>query len=79
MEAKDPHSFPLYNRIGQVVRPIIASRYWIVIVLVVAILLYTPFLFSGFFQDDYGFRVKYSPIAYEKGVPPEVLQEDPLN
>jgi hypothetical protein len=79
MEAKDPYSFPLYNRIGQVVRPIIASRYWIVIVLVVAILLYTPFLFSGFFQDDYGFRVKYSPIAYEKGVPPEVLQEDPLN
>lgn len=79
MEAKDSYSFPFCHRIGQVARPIIASRYWIVIVLIVAILLYTPFLFSGFFQDDYGFRVRFSPIAYEKGMPPEVLQKDPLN
>jgi hypothetical protein len=79
MEAKDSYSFPLYHRIGQAARPIIASRYWIVVVLIVAILLYTPFLFSGFFQDDYGFRVRFSPIAYEKSVPPEILQKDPLN
>ena len=79
MNSKDSHVFPLYNRIGQVVRPLIASRFWIIIVLVVAILLYLPFLFSGFFQDDYGFRVKYSPIVVEKDVPPEILQKDPLN
>jgi hypothetical protein len=80
MKAKDSYSFPLYHRIGQVVRPIIASRYWIVIVLVVAILLYTPFLFSGFFQDDYGFRLQFSPELYEKGnMSAEVMRNDPLN
>jgi hypothetical protein len=66
VKAKDSYSFPLYHRIGQVARPIIASRYWIVIVLIVAILLYTPFLFSGFFQDDYGFRVQFSPQVDEQ-------------
>jgi len=66
MEAKDSHSFPLYHRIGQVARPIMASRYWIVIVLIVAILLYAPFLFSGFFQDDYGFRIQFSPDVPEE-------------
>jgi len=80
MEAKDSYSFPLYHRIGQVARPIIASRYWIVIVLILAILLYIPFLFSGFFQDDYGFRLNFSPDIYEKGnVPAEVMQNGPLN
>jgi hypothetical protein len=80
MEAKDSYSFPLYHRIGQAARPILAWRYWIVVVLIVAILLYTPFLFSGFFQDDYGFRLQFSPQAYEKlGAPAEVFQNDPLN
>jgi hypothetical protein len=62
----NPHSFPLYHRIGQVARPIVASRYWIIVVLILAILLYTPFLFSGFFQDDYGFRVQFSPQVDEQ-------------
>jgi len=63
-----------------VARPIIASRYWIIIVLILAILLYTPFLFSGFFQDDYGFRIQFSPAAREKvNMPKEVLQSGPLN
>jgi hypothetical protein len=80
METKDSYSFPLYHRIGQVARPIITSRYWIVIVLIVAILLYAPFLFSGFFQDDYGFRLQFSPDIYEKyNIPAEVMQNDPLN
>jgi hypothetical protein len=83
MEAKDSYSFPLYHRIGQVARPIIASRYWIVIVLIVAILLYAPFLFSGFFQDDYGFRLQFSPDVYEKHNIPEevmrVMRNSPLN
>jgi len=80
MEAKDSYSFPLYHRIGQVARPVIASRYWIVIVLIAAILLYTPFLFSGFFQDDYGFRLNFSPEAYEKlNVPEEVILNSPVN
>jgi hypothetical protein len=77
MEAKDPYSFPLYHRIGQVARPIMASRYWIVIVLVVAILLYVPFLFAGFFQDDYGFRVQFSPDVPEEVK--QVLRNSPLN
>ena len=83
MEAKDSYSFPLYHRIGQMARPIIASRYWIVIVLIVAILLYAPFLFSGFFQDDYGFRLQFSPDVYEKhNIPEEVMRimrNSPLN
>ena len=80
MEAKGSYSFPLHHRIGQVARPIIASRYWIVIVLIVAILLYAPFLFSGFFQDDYGFRLQFSPEIYEKGnMPAEVMRNGPLN
>ncbi len=80
MEAKDSYSFPLYRRIGQMARPIIASRYWIVIVLIVAILLYVPFLFSGFFQDDYGLRLNFYPDIYEKhNIPAEVMQNGPLN
>ena len=80
METKDAYAFPLYHRVGQMARPIIASRYWIVIVLIVAILLYLPFLPSGFFQDDYGFRLNFSPAIYEKyNLPAEVMQNGPLN
>jgi hypothetical protein len=80
MEARDSYSFPLYHRIGQAARPIITSRYWIVIVLIVGILLYTPFLFSGFFQDDYGLRLQFSPDIFEKyNIPPEVMQNSVLN
>ena len=83
METKDSYSFPLYHRIGQVARPVITSRYWIVIVLIVAILLYAPFLFSGFFQDDYGFRLQFSPDVYKKHNLPEevmrIMRNSPLN
>ncbi len=83
METKNSYSFLLYHRIGQVARPIIASRYWIVIVVSVAILLYIPFLFSGFFQDDYGFRLNFSPDVYKKHLVPEevieVMRNSPLN
>jgi hypothetical protein len=77
MKTQDTYSFPLYHRVRQVARPIIASRYWIVVVLIIAILLYAPFLFSGFFQDDYGFRVQFS-----LGVPEEArkaMRNSPLN
>ena len=47
MEAKGTYAFPLYHRIGRAARPILASRYWIVVVLIVATLLYSPFLFSS--------------------------------
>ena len=80
METKDSYAFPLYHRVGQMARPVIASRWWIVIVLIVAILLYLPFLPSGFFQDDYGFRLNFSPAIYEKyNIPAEVMQNGPLN
>ncbi|MBN1313715.1 MAG: glycosyltransferase family 39 protein [Anaerolineae bacterium] len=84
METNNSFSFPLYHRIGQITRPIIASRYWIAIILIVAILLYIPFLTVGFFQDDYGFRLEFSTEAYEKlnvpeDVPREVFQNGPLN
>jgi len=80
METKGSYLFPLYHRIGLVARPIIASRFWIVIVLIAAIFLYAPFLFSGFFQDDYGFRLQFSPDIYKKGnVPEEVMRNGPLN
>jgi hypothetical protein len=80
MKAQASYSFPLYHRLGQAARPIIASRYWIVIVLIVAMLLYVPFLFSGFFQDDYGFRIQFSPTVRAKvNMPQEVLQSGPLN
>jgi hypothetical protein len=74
-ETKGNYSFPLYHRIGQAARPIIASRYWIDIVLAVAVLLYAPFLVSGFFQDDYGFRLQFAPEIYQKhNIPPEVMR-----
>ncbi len=84
MEAKGSFSFPLVHRLGSRARPLIASRYWIIIVLIIAFLLYVPFLFAGFFQDDYGFRLSFSPQAYEKlgvppGVPKEVLLNGPLD
>jgi riboflavin transporter FmnP len=83
METRDSYAFPLYHRIGQAARPIIASRYWIVIVLIVAILLYAPFLSSGFFQDDYGFRLQFSPDVYEKHNVPEtvmrMMRNSPVN
>ena len=66
MNTEYSYSFPLYHRLGQVMRSITASRYWIGIVLVTAILLYSPFLFSGYFQDDYGFRVQFSPKVDEE-------------
>jgi hypothetical protein len=83
MGTEDPYAFPFYHRIGQAARPIIASRYWIVIVLIVAILLYAPFLSSGFFQDDYGLRLQFSPDVYEKHNVPEdvmrLMQNSPVN
>jgi hypothetical protein len=78
--SKDTYSFPFYHHIGQAVRPVIASRYWIGIILIVALLLYIPFLFSGFFQDDFGFRLQFSPEIYKKAdVPAEVMQNNPLD
>ena len=57
-----------------------ASRYWIPVVLTLVILLYVPFLFSGFFQDDHGLRLEFSPDAYEKiNLPAEVMRNGPLN
>ena len=80
METKDAYSFPLYHRLGQMARPMITSRFWIVIVLIVATLLYAPFLSSGFFQDDYGFRLQFAPEIYAKyNIPAEVMQNGPLN
>jgi hypothetical protein len=66
MEAQDSYTFPLYHRIAEAAAPVATSRYWIVIVLLVAILLYVPFLFSGFFQDDYGFRIQFSSEVPEE-------------
>ena len=68
METKGSYLFQLYHRIGLVARPIIASRFWIVIVLIAAIFLYAPFLFSGFFQDDYGFRLQFSPDTFRRAM-----------
>lgn len=80
MDAKESYSFPLYHRIGQAARPIIASRYWIIVVLVATLLLYAPFLFSGFFQDDYGFRIQFSQDVREKAdIPEGVMQTGPLD
>ncbi|MBN1316951.1 MAG: glycosyltransferase family 39 protein [Anaerolineales bacterium] len=84
MEIKEAYPFPLYHRIGQMARLIIARRYWIVIVLIAAFLLYSPFLSAGFFQDDYGFRLEFSQQAYEKlgvpeGVSKEIMLNGPLN
>jgi hypothetical protein len=80
MKPPPAYSFPLFHRMGQAARALIASRYWIAVVLILAILLYIPFLFSGFFQDDHGLRLEFSPDAYEKaGLPAEVMRNGPLN
>ncbi len=79
METKNSYSFPLYHRIGQMVRPILASRYWIVIVLILVILLYLPILFSGFYQDDYDHRLRFAPEVYAKlHQPAEADRRGPL-
>jgi hypothetical protein len=80
MAAGHSYSFPIYRRIGQATRALVASRHWILVVLTVVILLYLPFLFSGFFQDDHGHRLAFSPEAYEKlNMPAEVMRNGPLN
>lgn len=84
MDTKESYSFPLYHSLGMAIRPIVVSRYWIVIVLVLAFLLYIPFLFAGFFQDDYGMRLQFSEAAYDKlgvpqGVDKSVLLAEPWN
>jgi hypothetical protein len=80
MEPADSYAFPFCHRIGRKARAFLASRYWILAVLLLAALLYFPFLFSGFFQDDYGFRLQFSPEIYQKGnVPAEVAQNSVLN
>jgi hypothetical protein len=79
MRTEESYSFPLYHRIEQKARPIIASRYWIVLVLIVVVLLYLPILFSGFYQDDFDHRLRFSPEAYEKlHQPKEADQRGPL-
>ena len=77
MEAKNTYAFPLYHHIGQVARRILAARCWIAIVLIAAVLLYAPFLFSGFFQDDYGFRIQFSSKVPEEAS--SAMQTGPLN
>ncbi len=80
MKTRNPYRFPLFYRIGQAARALVASRNWIVVILILAVVLYLPFLFSGFFQDDHGHRLAYSPGAYEKlNVPEEVMRNGPLN
>jgi hypothetical protein len=63
MPEKSDNAFPLYHRIGNAIRPVINSRYWLLIVVGVAILLYLPMLFSGFYADDLGHRLSFSPDA----------------
>jgi len=71
--------FPLCHRIGQMVGPILASRYWIIMILIAVVLLYLPILFSGFYQDDYDHRLRFSPEVYAKlHQPDEADQRGPL-
>ena len=71
MPHSDSYLFPLIHRIGQAAWPIVVSRYWIVLVLIVAVLLYSPYLFSGFYQDDYGFRIQFSQDVRDRVQMPE--------
>jgi hypothetical protein len=57
------YAFPLYHRVGKAVQPAITSKYWLLIVIGIAILLYLPLLFSGFYADDLGHRMAFSPDA----------------
>lgn len=80
MEKEGQFSFPLYHRVGRALGPIMGSRYWIAVVLAISVLLYVPFLFSGFFQDDYGFRLQFAPEILERnGVPADLMLNGPLN
>ncbi|MCC6905171.1 MAG: hypothetical protein IT326_04950, partial [Anaerolineae bacterium] len=65
--------------IGFALRPVIASRYWIVLVLLLACLLYIPLVVSGFFQDDYGFRLEFSPYAQSRVGWTEAIREVTLH
>jgi hypothetical protein len=80
VETGDSNSSTRYRGVGQIARRLVDSRYWILAVVVVALLLYLPLLFSGFLQDDYGHRVNYSPHAGAKaGLQGVVMRNGPLN
>lgn len=80
METKESFSFPLYHRIGEALRPFMVSKYWIEIVIIIAIIVYIPFLSAGFFQDDYGFRIQFSQDIREKvNMPENVFRTGPLD
>ncbi len=66
MAEKSENAFPLYHRIGKAVKPVIHSKYWLPIVIGIAIVLYLPLLFSGFYQDDLGHRLMFSLEAAER-------------
>jgi hypothetical protein len=51
MDAKDWHAVTLSYRVGQVTRPFSASRY-LTIVLILAVLLYIPYLCAVFSQEE---------------------------
>ncbi len=63
MAEKTEYAFPLFHRIGEAIRPAIKSKYWLWIVIAVAILMYIPLLFSGFYGDDLGHRFSSNPTA----------------
>jgi hypothetical protein len=63
MSEENGVAFPLYHRIGSALRSLINSPYWLWIVLGVTVLLYIPLLFSGFYADDLGHRLSFSPDA----------------
>jgi hypothetical protein len=66
VEAKDGYLFPLWHGIGQAAQPIVGSRYWTAVVLVIAVLQYVPFLFSGFSIEDQGFRIQFAQEVRDK-------------
>jgi hypothetical protein len=66
MPERSEYAFPLYHRIGKAIQPVIRSKYWLLIVIGLAILLYLPLLFSGFYTDDLGHRLSFSPEAAER-------------
>ena len=75
MKSSARRAFRTANRLAARARPILSSRYSLLLVVVLSVGLHVPSLFSGYLADDNWHRREFSPSAMEKlGIPVDVLR-----
>ena len=80
MKSDKSYLFPFLNVVGKKLYPLLVSRLWLPIVLLVVILLYLPVLFTGFFGDDNWQRLEFSGEAARKlNIDKDIIDKGILN